>query len=173
MVSSTFIKTTLGAAVMLASSTIASAFSATSNGNYVLYWQVIILLNVATTLMTHGLIYVSTSGVKTLMVLLAVLKLDGKRYFTISAFLLWLQYRISIFLKTFVFHDRTWLHTARTALLTSLFLRSWTFSSALVAILLWISRILATTALPSLALACCTALKLVKVCIRSQKYREH
>jgi hypothetical protein len=88
MVSSTFIKTTLGAAVMLASSTIASAFSATSNGNYVLYWQVIILLNVATTLMTHGLIYVSTSGVKTLMVLLAVPKLDGKRYFTISAFLL-------------------------------------------------------------------------------------
>jgi hypothetical protein len=40
------------------------------------------------TLMTHELIYVSTSGVKTLMVLLAVPKLDGKRYFTISAFLL-------------------------------------------------------------------------------------
>ncbi|KAG2180113.1 hypothetical protein INT43_003901 [Umbelopsis isabellina] len=38
MVSSAFIKTSLGAAAMLASSTIVNAFSATSNGNYVLYW---------------------------------------------------------------------------------------------------------------------------------------
>ncbi|KAH8548638.1 chitinase 1 [Umbelopsis sp. PMI_123] len=38
MVSSNFVKTALGAAVMFASSTVTSAFSATGNGNYVLYW---------------------------------------------------------------------------------------------------------------------------------------
>ncbi|CAM0139748.1 Chitinase 2 [Umbelopsis sp. WA50703] len=38
MVSSAYIKTSLAAAAMLASSTIVNAFSATSNGNYVLYW---------------------------------------------------------------------------------------------------------------------------------------
>jgi len=106
----------------------------------------------------------SYSGVKTHMALLAVPRLDGKRYMRLKMIISAMGSNsnwIIFFLLTF--SDRTSLLTVPIALQTSLFLPFWTSSIAPVVILLWISPTPATTALPSLVPACCTALRSVLV----------